>query len=163
MKHDKLDYVPEGQMTFADYFRELEPIKHKTEVIKHIAEPAKPVCSFSQHECNKEEVWKVTEFSGNTDCQKTCCRQCDQMCGARCNGSENPAPKVQPIVMQKVITFDQFREHCRHNGWHRGEDPEKGIAAAVMCGYQNRRLARCWDDWAECTAENCPLLKGGDI
>lgn len=49
------------------------------------------VCKFSEHTCNKEELWKVAESFDDIECPKICCRQCKvKCCGARCNGSEEP-------------------------------------------------------------------------
>ncbi len=51
------------------------------------------ICKYSEHTCNKEELWRVAEEIGE-DCSRTCCRSCDNYnCGARCNG----APKDKPI------------------------------------------------------------------
>ena len=49
------------------------------------------VCKFSEHTCNKEELWKVAESFDDIECPKICCRNCKvKCCGARCNGSEEP-------------------------------------------------------------------------
>lgn len=50
--------------------------------------PDKPICKYSNHSCNKENLWEVAEMDGG-QCKRVCCRQCDVVgCGARCNGSE---------------------------------------------------------------------------
>ncbi len=60
-------------------------------------EKKSPICRFSEHTCNKEELWRVAEEIGE-DCSRTCCRSCDNYnCGARCNG----APKTSRI--EKMI------------------------------------------------------------
>lgn len=51
-------------------------------------------CYFSQHNCNKEELWKIADTLDDIHCQRTCCRACNtRNCGARCNGSEEPKEK----------------------------------------------------------------------
>ena len=66
------NYQCDGQMNFWDYIATTE------------------VCKFSNHTCNKQELWKVAQMDGET-CPETCCRSCTvQFCGARCNGSEEP-------------------------------------------------------------------------
>lgn len=54
------------------------------------------ICKFSEHTCNKEELWRVA-IEIDVDCPKTCCRACDiKDCGARCNG----APKeIEPPIL----------------------------------------------------------------
>ncbi len=46
------------------------------------------ICTFSMHECNKVELWKVAESLDDINCPHSCCRMCDnRLCGARCNGA----------------------------------------------------------------------------
>ncbi len=54
------------------------------------------VCKFSEHTCNKEELWRVAVEIG-VSCPKSCCRVCDiEDCGARCNGA--PRKPHAPII-----------------------------------------------------------------
>lgn len=47
-----------------------------------------PVCSYSGHTCNKEQIWLVAESLDDIKCPHTCCRKCGEgLCGARCNGA----------------------------------------------------------------------------
>lgn len=65
------DYKCDGQLSIFDFI--------------------KVQCSFSGHECNKEELWKVADTLDEIMCPHVCCRNCEQrLCGARCNGSEEP-------------------------------------------------------------------------
>ena len=146
----------------------------------------KTECQFSGHTCNKEEFWKIAKEFDDITCPEKCCRSCDQkLCGARCNGSEEP-PKCKqadeceayktkgcggtvepcrfggPFNWSARSAYDVFHEHCTHRGWHRQADEEKGITASWMCGYPEGKPARGWEDWVECTEENCWLLKKGE-
>lgn len=153
---------------------------------KREPEPPADVCKFSEHTCNKEELWKIAKEFDDITCPEKCCRSCDQnLCGARCNGSEEP-PKCKqadeceayetkgcggtvdpcrfggPFNWSARSAYDIFHEHCTHRGWHRQADEEKGITASWMCGYPEGKPARGWEDWVECTEENCWLLKKGE-
>lgn len=67
------DYKCDGQLSIFDFIKEQ--------------------CSFSGHECNKEELWKVADTLDEIMCPHVCCRRCGtRLCGARCNGSEEPEP-----------------------------------------------------------------------
>ena len=49
-------------------------------------------CQFSEHECNKTELWKVADSLDEIMCPRVCCRKCSiKDCGARCNGAEMQA------------------------------------------------------------------------
>lgn len=99
------DYECEGQLNIFDYLKE----KNR-------------VCKFSEHTCNKTELWKIAHSFDDIECPEVCCRNCDvRLCGARCNGSEEPKPE---------ITDDYIREHptCFYvfghyldskQGWHK--------------------------------------------
>ena len=82
----KLDYIAEGQMNLFDFIDEYK---------KEVSIDAKPkleklICLYSNHSCNKENLWEVAEMDGG-QCKRVCCRQCDMAgCGARCNGSDEP-------------------------------------------------------------------------
>lgn len=50
----------------------------------------KPICKFSGHHCNKQNIWDVADgLSDQEPCPHVCCRKCSikNFCGARCNGS----------------------------------------------------------------------------
>lgn len=58
---------------------------------KHVEQCQDNVCKFSQHECNKDELWKVADSLDEIICPHVCCRNCSvRCCGARCNGSREP-------------------------------------------------------------------------
>ena len=67
----------------------------------------KPICQYSNHSCNKENLWEVAEMDGG-QCNRVCCRQCDFVgCGARCNGSEEPKreePQQSTEVTKKTCS-----------------------------------------------------------
>lgn len=51
----------------------------------------RPICKYSQHSCNKKELWNVAKDLDNVFCPHVCCRKCsDKQCGARCNGADVP-------------------------------------------------------------------------
>ena len=54
--------------------------------------------------------------------------------------------------------FQNFHEHCVHRGWFREADEEH--AQSWMCGCQNGHMAQSWNDWVECSEQNCWLVKG---
>lgn len=125
---------------FSDYWQ------HDTEFIND-----KPVCTYSKHSCNRKELWNIADTLDGICCTKQCCRNCNVLhCGARCNGSEEP-------VQKKTLSFDEFKEHCRHNGWTKPATETE--PSHVMCSFNNRQNAKCWEDWIICSLENCPLLK----
>ena len=73
--------------------------EYKESVNKQLV--TKHTCKHSEHECNKEELWKVADSLDETQCPHVCCRQCNTRgCGARCNGSKEPE---QPNLCQDCI------------------------------------------------------------
>ena len=48
------------------------------------------------------------------------------------------------------ISFKDLQANCKHQGWLK----EGHIK---MCSFKDRKPAKCWDDWQECTEQNCPL------
>lgn len=104
----------EGQISIFEYLEE----KNK-------------VCQFSQHTCNKTELWKIARTFDDIVCPEVCCRACDiRFCGARCNGSEEPKPFMNEPEDPKEITDDYIRENptCFYvfghyldsaKGWHK--------------------------------------------
>ena len=80
------NYECEGQMNIYDWLKATQPKE----------------CNFSGHTCNKKELWKVAHTLDDIECPETCCRNCKvKMCGARCNGSEEPKPFMNPPEEQK--------------------------------------------------------------
>ncbi len=68
------------------WWYEVEPTTEEKQD-KTGTEKKSPICRFSEHTCNKEELWRVAEEIGE-QCPHTCCRACNNnMCGARCNGA----------------------------------------------------------------------------
>lgn len=65
-----------------------------------------PVCSFSGHTCNKQNLWEVADTLDDLMCPHVCCRKCNtRLCGARCNGSEEPK-HIPPV--------DRYLRHGPH-------------------------------------------------
>lgn len=104
----------EGQISIFEYLEE----KNK-------------VCQFSQHTCNKKNLWEIADTLDELQCPHVCCRKCNtRHCGARCNGSEEPKPFMNEPEDPKEITDDYIRENptCfyvlghyldRSTGWHK--------------------------------------------
>lgn len=81
--------------------KEYKESVNKQPVTKHI-------CKHSEHECNKEELWKVADSLDETQCPHVCCRQCNtRECGARCNGSTEPKKETKkyPNCSQDEIDY----------------------------------------------------------
>ena len=78
---------------YQDEFTWREFARRICELIEaRVYESYEPVCTFSSHTCNKEELFKVADALDETACPHVCCRSCaTKMCGARCNGSEEPS------------------------------------------------------------------------
>lgn len=58
------------------------------------------------------------------------------------------------------VKFEDFKEHCTHNGWIKGEEDADGNKhSATMCSYANGKKATCWSDWVPCTEENCEIVR----
>ena len=75
------------------------------------AKAAVPVCSHSGHSCNKKELWKVADTLDEIMCPHVCCRKCGtRLCGARCNGSEEPEPFMNPPKEPKAGAITMFGE-----------------------------------------------------
>lgn len=70
----------------------------------------KPVCKYSQHSCNRKELWKAAHTLDNIECPEVCCRKCEvKACGARCNGSEEPKDKVK---CKKAAECEAYPDGC---------------------------------------------------
>lgn len=93
------------------------------------------VCKFSEHTCNKEELWKVAESFDDIECPKVCCRNCKvKCCGARCNGSEEPKEEEPKCSKAKEceaypIGCGGSTETCRWGGPFRWWPKESNEAA----------------------------------
>jgi hypothetical protein len=84
-------------------------IPGKCELLKEVVKENN-ICKYSEHTCNKEELWKVAD-SLETECPHTCCRSCKvRMCGARCNGSEEPEDRsVENILLLDPTPYARER------------------------------------------------------
>lgn len=67
----------------------VDSIKSYIEKESKKADKEKPICKYSKHSCNKNELWNVAQSLDNVFCPHVCCRKCsDKQCGARCNGAD---------------------------------------------------------------------------
>ena len=93
----------------------------------------KPVCNFSGHTCNKENLWDIADTLDEIKCPHVCCRQCEQrFCGARCNESDEPKPFMNPpeepsttddYIKENPTCFYVFGHYLdREEGWHKVPD-----------------------------------------
>lgn len=87
----------EGQITIFQYLEE-----------------KKRICNYSQHSCNKAELWKIAHTFNDFVCPEVCCRACDiRLCGARCNGSEEPQQIFEVDV--KGLCDDAYCPKCGYS------------------------------------------------
>lgn len=71
------------------------------------------VCNFSQHTCNKTELWKIAHTFDDLVCPEVCCRACKVICcGARCNGSEEPE-RIFPVDVRGICD-DAYCPKCNY-------------------------------------------------
>ena len=88
----KDNYTCDGQMSIFD----LMPKQTEQEAPEPKAQ--ENICQYSQHGCNKAELWKIADSLDELQCPHVCCRQCNtKLCGVRCNGSEEPTEKIYPV------------------------------------------------------------------
>ena len=96
----------EGQISIFEYLKSIE----------------KPnICNFSQHTCNKTELWKIAHTFDDFVCPETCCRACDiRLCGARCNGSEEPKESSDDYIREHPTCFYVYGHYLdKAQGWHK--------------------------------------------
>lgn len=113
-------------------------------------EEEKPVCKFSGHSCNKEELFKVAA-EDNPFCPHVCCRFCsEELCGARCNGAEH----VQDLK-------DEDKEGiCECCGWWNRTNGYMGMVPG--CFWEKEYPEHLDDDDLEnhtCWMPNVELMK----
>lgn len=82
------------------------------------------ICKYSQHTCNKANLWEVADTLDDIKCPHTCCRGCDiPNCGARCNGSEEPKRQqdtTDEYLKENPTCFYVFGHYLdRADGWHK--------------------------------------------
>lgn len=96
-----------------------------------------PVCSFSGHTCNKQNLWEVADTLDDLMCHHVCCRKCNtKMCGARCNGSQEPEPFMNEPVYELDIRGFMDDPYC------------------PQCGYAFETIRTCKNFEVDC--ERCP-------
>ena len=70
--------------------RKRKSIEGQISIFEYLEEKNR-VCKFSNHTCNKANLWEVADTLDEILCPHVCCRICAiRNCGARCNGSEEP-------------------------------------------------------------------------
>ena len=68
-----------------------DSIDEAVKVFELYYDQAVRICLYSNHECNKEELWRIADSLDETQCPHVCCRKCTtKSCGARCNGAPEP-------------------------------------------------------------------------
>ena len=82
------------------------------------------ICQYSQHTCNKANLWEVADTLDDIKCPRTCCRICSvKSCGARCNGSEEPKRQqdtTDEYLKENPTCFYVFGHYLdRADGWHK--------------------------------------------
>lgn len=146
----------DGQMSIFDFPEWLpEEVKENpiwsevhcgTDSVINKGKPDHMICRFSEHTCNKEELWKVAQTFDDIQCPKVCCRQCSvRLCGARCNGSEEPKrdPKLDiPKLPVYHISLSHVWEECPNcKGQNRLSIRKLGLSG----NYYTEYLDRCPD------------------
>lgn len=115
----------------------------------------KPICKHSNHECNKEELWKIADSLDDIECPHACCRQCEEiMCGARCNGSEEPhtiTPAEEYFRETGKTTYWQDSQGKPYQWWKIMPVDIKGICDDAYCPKCGRAL-----DEYKCCDQDCP-------
>lgn len=111
-------YECEGQLSIFDYLKAADPRQLKSEQSK--------ICQYSQHTCNKANLWEVADTLDDIKCPRTCCRICSvKSCGARCNGSEEPRQQntQDEYLKENPTCFYVFGHYLdREQGWHKVPD-----------------------------------------
>ena len=93
----KDNYACDGQMSIFDY---MAAANEKQVELPDPEGLPKDICQFSQHKCNKAELWRVADELDELQCPHVCCRRCNtRLCGARCNGSEEPQKAGDTVKM----------------------------------------------------------------
>lgn len=106
----------EGQISIFEYLEE----KNK-------------VCQFSQHTCNKKNLWEIADTLDELQCPHVCCRKCNtRHCGARCNGSEEPQ-KVYPLDIRGLCD-DPYCPKCDYAFITYGSQKEIDCDCCPKCG-----------------------------
>lgn len=76
------------------YGKPCSSIKEAVDVFEYYYDQVMRICWYSNHACNKKELWKIADSFDGTQCPHVCCRRCNTRgCSARCNGA--PEPKVR--------------------------------------------------------------------
>lgn len=113
------------------------------------------ICQYSQHTCNKANLWEVADTLDGIKCPRTCCRICSvKSCGARCNGSEEP--KRQQVTKEELdakygIPRDYQKEEGWTDDWHYCEieqPKEHGIYYVIHHGLNNEYYNYTYMAWA---------------
>ena len=109
----KDNYACDGQMSIFDY---MAAANEKQVELPDPEELPKDICQFSQHKCNRSELWRVADELDELQCPHVCCRKCNtRLCGARCNGSEEPQKaddiKIYPVVIEGLCD-DAYCPNC---------------------------------------------------
>lgn len=118
------NYKCDGQIDLFDYLEQLKP----------------KVCSFSGHTCNKKNLWEVADSLDELQCPHVCCRKCNtRNCGARCNGSQEPEPFMNPPEEPiypldiKGICDDAYCPQCGYFFTTWGQDNEIDFERCPEC------------------------------
>lgn len=79
------------------------------------------ICQYSQHTCNKTNLWEVADTLDDIKCPRACCRICAvNNCGARCNGSEEPPRQQDEYIKENPTCFYVFGHYLdKADGWHK--------------------------------------------
>ena len=112
-------------------------------------------CNFSKHTCNKEELWRIADTLDMVACPQVCCRSCNvRLCGARCNGSEEPKPFMNPPEEPKADTITMFGKE-----WHPLSHKPEGITRYDELSILGPYKSVYGERWSECPA----IYKDGEI
>ena len=100
--------------------RKRKSIAGQISIFEYLEEKTR-VCKFSNHTCNKENLWEVADSLDELQCPHVCCRKCNtRNCGARCNGSEEPKAIIDEYIQENPTCFYVFGHYLDSaSGWHK--------------------------------------------
>lgn len=122
----------------------------------------KPVCKYSEHSCNRKELWKIAESFDDVICPHVCCRNCaERLCGARCNGSEEPKCRIAEECEAYPRGCGGTIDPCRFGGPFKWSNKREKLEDVHIDREGRPEKAPQWMKYKRC--ENCKRWQRYDI